>query len=153
DALDPDYVILTDSWNMKPVLAEALRGHRVLLRLQAMECLCPLNNVRLLPEPEGRFRQCSLNQLSNPDGCARCLRDRGGFSGGLQQAERALAGAGTPGYHDKLLRALREAEAVLVVNPLTEQLVRPHARRVCVVTAGMDPARFPWPWPDDPARE
>src|SRR5437667_7894308 len=44
---------------------------------------------------------------------------------------------------------MREAEAVLVVTALTEGLVRPHARDVRVVTAGMDPARFPWPWPEE----
>ena len=27
DAFDPDYVIITDSWNMKPLLAEAVRGY------------------------------------------------------------------------------------------------------------------------------
>jgi glycosyltransferase involved in cell wall biosynthesis len=152
DAFAPDYVLVTDSWNMKPLLAEAVRGYPTILRLQAMECLCPLNNVRLLPEPGGRCRQCHLDQLSSPQGCAACLRQRGACSGGLHQAERAISGVGTPVYHARLLGALREAEAVLVVNPLTESLVRPYARDVRVVTAGMDPARFPWPWPDEPAR-
>jgi hypothetical protein len=153
DRFAPDYVVITDSWNIKPRLAEALRGHRVILRLQAMECLCPLNNVRLLPEPAGRFRQCPLHQLATPGDCAACVRDRGGLSGGLHQAERALSGVGAPEYHECLLRALREAEAVLVVNPLTEALLGPYARSVRVVTAGMDPARFPWPWPDEPAQK
>jgi glycosyltransferase involved in cell wall biosynthesis len=153
DAFDPDWVIVTDSWNMKPRLAEALAGHRILLRLQAMECLCPLNNVRLLPGEGGRVRQCPLDQLSTPGECARCVRGRGDLSGGLHRAERALAGVGTVGYRDCLLRAFGEAEAVLAVNPLTEALVRPFARAVRVVTAGMDPARFPWPWPDEPARQ
>jgi glycosyltransferase involved in cell wall biosynthesis len=152
DRFGPDYVLITDSWNVKPRLAEALRGHRVILRLQAMECLCPLNNVRLLPEPGGHFRQCPLHQAASPADCAACVRDRGALSGGLHRAERALSGVGTPGYHECLLRALREAEAVLVVNPLTESLLRPYARSVRVVTAGMDPARFPWPWPGESAR-
>jgi glycosyltransferase involved in cell wall biosynthesis len=150
DAAAPDYVIVTDSWNVKPLLADALRGHRVLLRLQAMECLCPLNNVRLLPGPGGAARQCPLHQLGTPAACAACLAGRDHTSGGLHRAERALCGVGTPAYDAALHRAFREAEAVLVVNPLTEALVRPYARRVAVVTAGMDPDRFPWPWPDDP---
>src|SRR5262249_26049506 len=83
DAFGPDYVLLTHSWNMKPLLAEALRGHRVILRLQAMECLCPLNNVRLLPGPDGGAAQCPLDQLSTPGACARCVRERGRLSGGL----------------------------------------------------------------------
>jgi glycosyltransferase involved in cell wall biosynthesis len=30
-------------------------------------------------------------------------------------------------------------------------MIAPYARAVRVVTAGMDPARFPWPWPEEPA--
>jgi hypothetical protein len=48
---------------------------------------------------------------------------------------------------------IRDAEAVLVVNPLMEAMVGPYTDKVRTVTAGMDPARFPWPWPDDPARK
>ena len=146
-AFDPDHVLITDSWNMKPILAEAVRGYPYILRLQAMECLCPLNNVRLLPEPGGGARQCHLHQLVTPDDCARCVDQRGHLSGSLHRAERALSGVGAPGYHDRLLRAFRDAEAVLVVNPLTEAMVSPYAECVKVVTAGMDPDRFPWPPP------
>jgi glycosyltransferase involved in cell wall biosynthesis len=45
------------------------------------------------------------------------------------------------------LRSLQEAEAVLVLNPFTEAMLSPYARRVCVVPWGMDPARFSWPPP------
>jgi glycosyltransferase involved in cell wall biosynthesis len=147
DQFNPDYVILTDSWNFKPLLAEAMQGYPYLLRLQALECLCPLNNVRLLTEPDGRVRQCPLHQLASPEACASCVRDRGHLSGPLHQAERGLSGVGTPEYAEKLRRAFGEAEAVLVVNPLIEAMVSPYARQVRVVTAGMDPARFPWPPP------
>lgn len=144
DAFAPDYVLVTDAWNCKPHLALALRGYPVLLRFQALECLCPLNNVRLLPPENGRWVQCPRHQLATPDVCASCLRDRGQSSGGLHQAERDLAGVGTPGYHALLLEALRQAEAVLVLNPLTEAMLSPYAPRVRVVPWGMDPARFPW---------
>lgn len=145
DAFQPDYAILTDSWNFKPLLAEAVRGYPYLLRLQAMECLCPLNNVRLLPEPGGRFRQCPLHQLATPTQCSQCLQRLGHTSGSLHQVERELSGVGTAEYQSKLMQAFAEAEAVLVVNPLAEAMVSPFAQAVRVVTAGMDPARFPWP--------
>ncbi len=148
DAFDAHIAIVTDSWNIKPLLADALRGRRVILRLQAMECLCPLNNVRLLPEPGGVARQCTLHQLAVPDACRACIAGRGHQSGALHRAERELCDVGTPEYDAALRRAFRAAEAVLVVNPLTEALVRPYAKNVNVVTAGMDPARFPWPLPD-----
>jgi glycosyltransferase involved in cell wall biosynthesis len=143
DAIGPDYVIVTDSWNIKPLLADVLRGHRVILRFQALECLCPLNNVRLLIESSGRAEQCPFHQLDTPGECERCLAERGRQSGALHQAERDLCRVGTPTYQATLLRALSEAEAVLVLNPLIEALMSPYAPKVRVVTWGMDPDRFP----------
>jgi glycosyltransferase involved in cell wall biosynthesis len=152
DAFGPDFVVVMDAWNCKPHLAEALRGYPTFLRFQALECLCPLNNVRLLLGPDGQFAQCPRQQLATPDACRACLQERGRQSGALHQAERALAGVGTPGYHQLLCRTLEEAEAVLVLNPLIEAMLAPYARRVCVVPWGMDPARFPWPPPETPQR-
>jgi len=142
DEFRPDYVIITDSWNFKPVLAEAMRGYRYLLRLAAQECLCPLNNVRLLVDDD-RIRQCPHHQLVTPGTCQRCVRDRGHASGGLHQAERALSGFGTEQYMRRLRSAFAEAEAVLVVNPLIQALVSPYAGRTLVVPSGFDPQRFP----------
>lgn len=147
DEFDPNWVILTDSWNLKPVLAAACGGRSYILRLQALECLCPLNNVRLLPAPGGKPKQCHRHQLATPDDCSRCVKDLDHTSGDLHRAERALAGVGTPQYRDTLFEAFQGASSVLVVNPLTAAMVEPHARDVRVVTAGMDPARFPWPFP------
>ncbi len=140
-------MILTDSWNLKPLLADAAGGRKYILRLQALECLCPLNNVRLLPGPDGKPRQCNRHQLATPDGCAACVRELGHTSGDLHRAERALAGVGTPEYREALFRAFAGAAAVLAVNPLTAAMVEPFAPDVRVVTAGMDPARFPHPFP------
>jgi glycosyltransferase involved in cell wall biosynthesis len=148
DAFGPDFVIVQDAWSFKPHLAEALRGYPCFLRFQALECLCPLNNVRLLLGPDGRFAQCPRHQLATPEACRACLQEHGRQSGALHQAERALAGVGTRAYHDLLCRSLHEAEAVLVLNPLTEAMLAPYARRVCVVPWGMDSARFPWPPPE-----
>lgn len=145
DAFRPDHVIITDSWNTKPLLAEAVREYPYVLRFQAMECLCPLNNVRLLPEAQGGFRQCPNHQFARPGECVRCVGALGQRSGSLHQLERDFAGFGTRGYQDSVFRALREAEAVLVVNALHEAMLSPYAECVKVVTAGMDPARFVWP--------
>jgi glycosyltransferase involved in cell wall biosynthesis len=147
DTFGPDYVILTDSWNMKPQLADALRGYPVYLRFQALECLCPLNNVRLLSAAPGEFQQCPKHQLATPAACRDCLRRRGATSGSLHQAERELAGVGTPEYDEILRRTVRDAEAVLVLNPETAEMLRPYADRVLVVPWGMDPGRFPGPPP------
>ena len=93
--------------------------------------------------------QCPRNQLATPERVPPLPGRARHHSGSLHQWERALAGVGTPEYDRKLRRALEEAEAVLVLNPLIAALVEPYARRVCVVPWGMDPARFPWPSPDE----
>lgn len=58
DSFQPKAVIVTDSWNSKGLLASAVSSHPYFLRLAAMECICPLNNVRLLADRESGIRQC-----------------------------------------------------------------------------------------------
>jgi glycosyltransferase involved in cell wall biosynthesis len=153
DRFGPDSVLITDAWNMKPLLAAAVRSYPYFLRFQALECLCPLNNLRLLAAGPGRLEQCPRHQLATPDVCRRCLAERGAHSGALHQCERALAGVGTPEYDQVLRRALEGAEAVLALNPLVAAMLEPYARRVRVVPWGMDPARFPWPPAEEPRGE
>lgn len=147
DAVDdfaPDAVIIADSWNTKPLLAEAVADYPYFLRLAALETVCPLNNVRLLFE-DGCLAQCQRNQLSDPHACRACVERQAHSSGGLHQAERLLAGFLDEDYPDRLRRAYRGAEAVLAVNPTIADLVRPFCRRVEVVPSGFDPRRFPPP--------
>ena len=143
DSFAPDYAIISDTWNMKPRLAEAMRGYPYFLVLQAQECLCPLNNLRLLGVGPTEVEQCPRNQLATPQVCHRCLAERGHHSGALHQHERALAGAGSAEYDRILRQSFYEAEAVLVLNPITAAMVEPYARRVCIVPWGIDAARFP----------
>jgi len=145
DEFQADYVAITNTWNMKPLLAEAMRGYAVLLLFQAQECLCPLNNLRLLGIGPTQVEQCPRNQLATPHVCHGCLAQRGQHSGALHQVERALAGVGTAEYDQKLRRSLLEAEAVLALNPLTAAMLEPFTSRVCIVPWGIDAARFPWP--------
>lgn len=144
DAVDdfaPDAVIIADSWNTKPLLAEAVADYPYFLRLAALETLCPLNNVRLLFE-QGCLVQCLRNQLAEPAACRHCVQKFARHSGSLHQAERALAGFEGDDFPARLRRAYRGAEAVLAVNPTIADLVRPFCRRVEVVPSGFDPQRF-----------
>ena len=99
DAFAPDYVMITDAWNMKPYLAEAMRGYPYYLLYQAQENICPLNNLRLLATGPNQVEQCPRNQLATPEVCCRCLAERGRHSGALHRAERELAGVGTQEYY------------------------------------------------------
>ena len=139
----PDEVFLTDSWTMKPRLAEAVRSYKFFLRLAAQECLCPLNNVRMLVDESGQVTRCPRHQLATPEICRDCVAGRQQFFGLLHQRERELSGYGTDDYDRALRFAFAEAEAVLVVNPLIEAMVSPFARQTRVVPSGFDSGGFP----------
>ncbi len=139
----PDVVLLTDSWSFKPHLVAAMREYPVLWRLDSQECLCPLNNCRLLPGPNGSYRQCPSHQLANPPRCQRCLQEFGGFCSPFHQMERALSGVTEPGYAELLFESFRSAAVVLVNNPLVQAAVSPYARRVEMIHPGVEAARFP----------
>lgn len=144
DEFAPDGVIITDTWNTKPLLAEAVADYPYFLRLAALETICPLNNVRLLFE-DGCLVQCLQDQLSSPWNCRQCVKKFANYSGSLHQAERAIAGFDDDDYTARLHRAYRGAEAVLVVNPEIAEIVRPFCQRVEVIPSGFDPQRFPEP--------
>ncbi|QDU39661.1 2-deoxystreptamine glucosyltransferase [Maioricimonas rarisocia] len=151
DQFEPDAVIVTDSWNTKPLLCEAVSSHRYFVRIAALEAICPLNNVRLLFDEQGEFRQCDQNQLAAPGKCRRCVERSGHFSGQLHRAERALAGFEDAEYGQRLREAFERAAGVLVVNPSIADLVRPFAPAVHVIPSGFDDRRFPPPSPSLPA--
>ena len=97
DSFAPDYVVISDTWNMKPHLAEAMRGYPTILLMQAQECLCPLNNLRLLGIGPVKAEQCPRNQLATPQVCHQCLAERGQHSGRFIRLS-GLAGVGSAEY-------------------------------------------------------
>jgi len=144
DEFTPDWVIVTDSWNSKPLLIEAARGYRTLVRIAAQESICPLNNVRLQVDAAGQVMQCDGNQLADPERCQTCVAQWGTqLSGALHQAERELCGFGTGEYIDRFQRAYADVEGVLVVNPEIAELVRPYVPAVHVIPSGFAAERFP----------
>lgn len=143
DAFQPDWTIITDSWSGKVVLAEAAQGRPYFLRIAAMECLCPLNNVRLRIGEQGQARQCHRLQLADPAGCRSCVSVNGArMSGPLHDTDRRLAEFDNDDYAVRLLDVFRNAVGVLAVNPTVADLVRPFTPEVYVVPSGFDPARF-----------
>ncbi|MEJ7592626.1 MAG: hypothetical protein WKF77_13835 [Planctomycetaceae bacterium] len=142
DRFDPDAVIVTDSWNSKGLLASAVSSHPYFLRLAAMECICPLNNVRLLADRESGIRQCRKSQLSTREECLTCVQQNAHSSGSLHADERELVGFGEDAFYPKLRQAFANAEAILVVNPLIGALCEPYAKDVRVIPSGFDARRF-----------
>lgn len=153
EAYQPNYVIVTDSWNSKPWLAQAASSFPCILRYQALENLCPLNNVRLVPDEVGRPTQCGRHQLATPVLCHNCCQSNVQFSGHLHQLERQFSRVGSAEYDQILRKAISSATAVLVVNPLMQAIMSPWNERTLVVPSGMDPKRFgPISRADRPAR-
>lgn len=144
-AWSPDFVVVTDSWNFKPYLAEAVEQFPYVLRFDALECLCPLNNLRQLPHSPSEIRVCPRHRLATPDDCVTCVGELGHRSSPLHQSERPLSEFSTAAYHALLLRVLARAEAALVFNPLIGALLEPYARCVRVVPAGVHAARYMLP--------
>ena len=142
DTFHPDAVIVTDSWNSKGLLASAVSRHPYFLRLAAMECICPLNNVRLLADRESGIRQCRKSQLSTRDECLSCVNTNAHSSGSLHAAERELVGFSDDTFYPELQQAFANAEAILVVNPLIGALCEPYAKDVRVIPSGFDARRF-----------
>lgn len=141
-AFSPDFVVVTDSWNAKLLLVEAVEEFPYFIRLAALECLCPQNNVRLLVDENGVAMQCELNQLACRDACLQCVKMRPQASGGLHRAERQLAEFESPSYSARLLRAFENAKSVLVVNHQIASLVKPFVQDVRVIPSGFDRERF-----------
>jgi glycosyltransferase involved in cell wall biosynthesis len=122
--------------------AEAVVDYPYCLRLAAMECLCPLNNVRLLCENKEHPKQCRLNQLANRVACVKCVDTQLHSSGGLHAAERRLAGFDESNYGERLKASFENAHSVLVVNNQIAALVEPYANDVRVIPSGFDIQRF-----------
>lgn len=138
----PDAVIVTDSWNSKGMLAAAVSEFPYFIRLAALECLCPLNNVRLIPSRSGGVSQCHKTQLATRGACVTCVATNTHASGSLHAAERQLSGFDDPAFHDELLSVFANAQAILAVNPLIAVACEPFCSDVRVIPSGFDPERF-----------
>ena len=153
---EPELVLITDAWNFKPLLAQALSHHRFVLRFDAQECLCPLNNLRLLPNRDGGYANCPFNQLASPHVCRNCVRENSRRLGALHEIERDVSGQESDEYYETLMQAIANASAILVVNPMIATFFEPVSQNVYVIPPGVDGDRFPWPVNDecrfDPSR-
>lgn len=138
----PDVVFLTDCWNLKPWLADALSDFPLIHRFDALECLCPLNNLRLIPESDRLLVNCHRHRLATPGHCHDCVGEYGRHVGPRHSRERQLSRIDSPEYEALLHNMLERAEAVLVHNPLIAAHLEPYARDVRVVPIGVDRSTF-----------
>jgi glycosyltransferase involved in cell wall biosynthesis len=107
-----------------------------------MECLCPLNNLRVIPHPDRFLEPCTKHRLATPACCVECVEAHGQFVGGPHKLERELSRFQSQEYQERLLRSLANAEAVLVHNPLIAAVLEPYGAHVRVVPIGVDSRTF-----------
>lgn len=149
EAFAPAAVIITDCWNFKPHLLEALSGFRCYLRFHGAELLCPLNNIRYRPRA-GRPPNCRRHFLATPQACLSCLAENRACSGPLHSWERKLAGVEEPGFHSFVLQQLAGAAGAAVNNPLLCGLLSPYLPNCRTITSGVEAARYFVGEPGDP---
>ena len=144
DSFAPDYVVISDTWNMKPHLAEAMRGYPCVLHVQALECLCPLNNLRLIGIGPTQVEQCPRNQLATPQVCHQCLAERGHHAALFTSMNEPLPESARPittGSSASRFTKPRPCWYSIRSQPPWSSRMRGGL----IVPWGIDSARFPWP--------
>jgi glycosyltransferase involved in cell wall biosynthesis len=142
EAWQPDTVVLSDGFFLKPWLGEALLRYPLVARYYAYEVACPRD---MLLFKDGA--PCPNNYLRTPNECRRCALARLGKSirGGQTLAwtqEYIAARAYLPGYYDRLRRFLKRANAVIVYNSLMQSHLEGVSDRVLVFPGGVDAASY-----------
>jgi glycosyltransferase involved in cell wall biosynthesis len=135
----PDKVLITDSWNFKPHLLEALKDFPCYLRYHAMESLCPLNNIRYLPR-QRRIPYCRYHFLATPEKCLECLKQNRPSCGSLHNWDRNLSRVEESGFYPFLRNQLEGAAGAFVNNPIIAAMLSPYLPECRVVTSGVNTA-------------
>ena len=143
DSFRPDVVFLTDWWYLKPYLALALKEYPVVLRLYAHELLCT--------KGRGYFyrwgKLCQRNHLNDSllsaGVCKLCtlwwiLRHHNR----VFAQEFLLSLAVFPRFREVVIRALRQANQIIVYNHAIKKRIEELNPRVWVVPSGVDTELF-----------
>ncbi|MEN9361525.1 MAG: hypothetical protein RL095_3060 [Verrucomicrobiota bacterium] len=150
----PDAVFIGDGWMLKPFLALACTARwPTLLRLYALEMLCPRNN-----ECWRHDHSCGNHLLRDADTCRRCVRDyqeiigrHRGPDGNILTNEQRLARVLDPDYPDAVRQALRQCRSICSNVELAELIrqLKPEHPPV-ILPGGVDEAFLQAP-PPSPA--
>lgn len=141
--LNPKWTILMDSWNMRPQIVRALAGRRILLRQQAYECICPLNNLCAVPAQSGRaLSDCGNSQFVDRNRCLQCVDTYSHTVGMRHTRERHLSGFYESAYGHRLMEMVEHVDQIFVLNNDIKQRFGSASSKVKVVTWGMDENRF-----------
>jgi glycosyltransferase involved in cell wall biosynthesis len=161
---NPDLILLTDGYQLKGNLLEALRPTPTIVRIYSYEIVCLNLHYYLY----GEKKICDGNFLIDPDRCHQCWfpglsfqkRMAAMFVGFPERYTRfhfsheyIMSGAFTKRYRERLLDRLRLAKAIVVYNDDIRELFGPVGGDVRVFPGGVDTERFTpreggrWPGP------
>ena len=150
DGFAPDCVIITDAWNIEAAAGRGGAGLSDLPAAPGPGVPLPAEQRPAPARPDGP-RPRSARSTSCHAGCLPPLpRATRRPVRRAAPAERALAGVGTPEYDERSAGA-SGGRGRAGAQPADRGDARPLRRAVGVVPWGMDPARFPWPPPEEPA--
>lgn len=140
DSFDPDYVIISDGWGLKPYVAHALRRHKTFLRFYAHENLCLVGHGTLLRDGA----KCPYNFLSHRDKCLECVNKiilHKGTSH-YQIKELILARGLTEDFHRLVKGSLRQMHGIIVSNPAIAAMLSGFNKNIHIIPGGVDIDRF-----------
>lgn len=136
--LQPDLIVVGDSFFLKPLLLTALGSAPVIARYYAHEMACHKDITRFR-----RGVPCPNNFLDTPDECRRCgaehlapLLKQGTTTAWTE--EYLAARAYKPTYHDAMRAGHVNTAAAIVYNESMRQCLLPHCKDVVIIPGGVD---------------
>ena len=147
DAWQPDGVLLTHGYALKPFVALALAHYPVVGRYYAHELLCARDAFRFKDnEP------CPYNYIDNPDHCRQCAlaslapEIRSGRTQAWVQ-EYLLAEAYRTSYHETVVKAMNTLKRIVVYNSQLRATLPAYQDKTVVIPGGVSPGESPNPLP------
>lgn len=142
DEYRPDVVFLGFCRWLEPHVAEALAHYPLITRYYMYEPICPRDFCLFRKK-----KPCPENFLASPNTCRRCMVAcwKAEFARGrptIYPREQITAGAYLPGYHQRLVRALRAYKGIIVSNVIASERIEPFSDHVHIIPHGVNVADF-----------
>jgi len=144
DSFKPDYLFLGDSAFFKPYLIEAFKDYPIIARFYTYELIC-----FKYYEYFRYKRRCDRSYLTHPIQCLLCslyaMRKpllTGGYD--LWSHEFVMGRSFYPGYHRRVIDALRKCQVAIVYNKNIKKLLEGYCSKVVAIPGGVDISMFPY---------
>lgn len=142
--IQPDYLVLADSWYFKPDLVLALEKWKPILFLYAHEMMCLKGNGLLFRNEKVCDNEFLNGSRETYKACLRCATQfYVSYPSPRWVFEYLRSKAYLPNYQTKCIRSFALAKAVVVKNQFIAHRIRPYVSgRLVVAPPGIDTERF-----------